>query len=177
MIDDPCLLLIGPRGAGKSSVGRLAAGLSSRELISTDQSIETLAGTDIAHIVAEQGWDEFRRLESLVIAGLEDCRGAVIDLGGGAVLDGANRELLGRLGRYLLLLAPPEILAGRIHGAARRSRPSLTGVADAEAEVRQVLAGRLELYRSLAALEIDTSRVAVQSAAQSAIELMNWRTS
>jgi len=173
MIEDPCILLIGPRGAGKSSIARIIAESCGRRLFGTDAEIESTAGCSIAEIVERSGWRKFRRIESEVIAGLAEVRGAVIDLGGGAVLDSVNRRLLAAIGKFVLLLAPPEVLARRIK-YSESTRPSLTGRLSPTEEMAAILKERLPLYEHLADKTIYTNELDERTAAQRAIEFMNW---
>ena len=88
------IVLIGYRGTGKSTVGKVLAGRLGRTLVSTDAEIVRRAGQPIPEIVAKHGWEYFRDLESTVCQELATREGLVIDTGGGAILRPQNVESL-----------------------------------------------------------------------------------
>lgn len=90
----PVVVLVGPPGAGKSTVARVLAerlGVGARD---TDTDVETAAGTDVAEIFYTAGEPEFRRLEHEALALALTEHTGVLSVGGGAPVDPANRELL-----------------------------------------------------------------------------------
>jgi shikimate dehydrogenase len=147
------VVLIGFRGTGKTSVGRILADRLGLPFHDTDALVEQLAGISIPEIFREHGEAQFRALEREVIASLRDTEG-VISTGGGAVCDPANVADLRRHGRVFLLSAPPEVILDRIAGS---DRPVLTGLS-LEEEVRTLLARRKEAYIGAADACIDTGR-------------------
>lgn len=88
------LVLIGMPGAGKSTVGRLAAERLGRPFVDADAEIEARAGKSIPEIFAESGEAGFREVEARVIAEASKRRGIVLATGGGAVIRPENRENL-----------------------------------------------------------------------------------
>lgn len=97
----PKAVLIGPPGAGKSSVGRHLAKLLQCEILDTDLEIEKRSGKKISDIFTEDGEPAFRAIEKeVVIEALIEASG-VVALGGGSVLDPEVSELLKRVA-YLL---------------------------------------------------------------------------
>lgn len=139
------VVLIGYRGTGKTTVGRLVAARFGLPFFDTDALVEARADHSIPAIFAVGGEAEFRTLEREVCAGLADADG-VIATGGGAVLDPANVEALRRGARVFLLEGAPEDLAAR---CARGDRPPLTALPPLD-EVRIVLAARADAYRAAA---------------------------
>ncbi len=139
------LVLIGARGAGKTTVGRLLADRLGLSFVDTDALVEATAGRSIPAIFGEGGEAGFRLYERAVCEGLADATG-VIATGGGVVLDPVNVALLRRHARVVWLEAPPEELVSRCAGS---DRPALTGLAP-EDEVRTVLMARAPLYRAAA---------------------------
>ena len=84
------IVLIGYRGTGKSTVGRLLAARWGREFVSTDTEIVKRAHRTIPEIVAQEGWEYFRDLESDICKELAVRDQLVIDTGGGAILRAQN---------------------------------------------------------------------------------------
>lgn len=150
------IVLIGPMGAGKSSVGRRVAKLLGVGFYDTDTAVVREHGP-IADIFARDGEQRFRELErEAVRRGLE--AGGVVSLGGGAVMQPATREAIAGA-RVVLLTVDERAIAKRIRG---RKRPLLNGAADPVAEWARIMNQRLPVYRQVADAEFDTSRVPIQ---------------
>src|SRR3546814_8665943 len=86
------IFLIGPMGAGKTTVGRRLAELRGLQFIDSDHEIEARTGVDIAYIFEREGEAGFRKRESQMIAELAVRNGIVLATGGGAVLDADSRD-------------------------------------------------------------------------------------
>jgi len=138
------ILLYGPPGVGKSTVGKELAARLEREFFDSDPMIENLAGRSIPHIFSQLGEAEFRRLEAKVCAGLSARRGAVIALGGGALLNANVRAAFERNGLIVCLRADADELLRRTSG---NSRPLLAGDNPAE-RLNALLATRRAFYDS-----------------------------
>ena len=134
------IVLIGYRGTGKSTVGRLLAARLGREFVSTDAEIVKRAQRTIPEIVTQQGWDYFRDLESDICRELASRDQLVIDTGGGAILRAQNVEALKKDGTLFWLTASVETIAKRIGGD--NQRPSLTGTKSFIDEIQDVLQER-----------------------------------
>ncbi len=154
---DRCIVLIGVRGAGKSTVGRALAQRLGTRHEDTDQLIEQLAGESIAQIFIEEGESAFRRREREVIAQCAARLSAVLSVGGGAVLDERNVADLRRAGIVVWLTAPPAELRARLRAdaATRHSRPPLTD-SDTVEELESVFARRTPYYERAAHLVVAT---------------------
>jgi shikimate kinase len=152
------LVLIGYRATGKTAVGAQLARLLNRPFVDLDQVLIQEAGRSIAQIVAESGWEEFRRREKELVARFRDTRGQVLATGGGVVLDPENVQALRENGVIIWLSADPATIRARLIGDRPQdtSRPSLTG-SDTIAEVLEVLQVREPLYRAAAQIVIDTA--------------------
>jgi shikimate kinase len=161
------VVLIGYRCSGKTSVGKLLAGELGREFIDLDALLEHHAGTAIETLVADRGWEFFRRLEHDLVA--EVCRkdGLVIAPGGGAVIQQENVSLLRERGLVVWLKADAAILRARMFKEehAGTVRPSLTG-SDSLAEIEEVLALRTPLYQQAADLVVDTTDLSAAEVAR-----------
>lgn len=154
-------MLIGPMGAGKTTIGRLLAARRAWAFADLDAVIVQRAGRPIPEIFAAQGECLFRALESELLAGW--CMGGdgVLSTGGGAVLLAANRRMMRRAGPVVWLHADPEVTAARIAGDA--NRPLIKGV-DPLAKARQLAEARTPLYAEACDLKVDTGRCSVQEA-------------
>jgi len=152
------IVLIGYRGSGKTTVGRLLAERLGRPFVDTDAAIETAAGESIAEVFASEGERGFRRREKQAIARATQTEGLVLSVGGGAVLDRANVDGLQNEGTIVWLIAAAEVLWDRIREDAQSpsARPDLTPRGGLE-EVRSVLAVREPAYRAAADLIVDTT--------------------
>ncbi|MDF0645553.1 MAG: shikimate kinase [Nitrospira sp.] len=142
------IVLIGYRGVGKSSVGRILAAQLNRQLISTDAEIVRRAKQTIPAIVEQHGWEYFRDRESDVCRDLAGRDGLIIDTGGGAVLRPHNVEILRRNGILFWLTASVESIAARIGDDTQR--PSLTGAKSFIEEIEEVLRERIPKYQTAA---------------------------
>jgi shikimate kinase len=150
--------LVGYRGTGKSTVGRLLAALMNREFADVDLEIEMRSGRSIAAIFAESGEPVFRDWEERVLAELlERHPEAVVATGGGSVLREQNRGRMREFGHIVWLTAAPDELARRL-GADECSglaRPALSAAGAIE-EIAEVLRARMPIYEGLADYVIET---------------------
>ncbi|MFI8631973.1 shikimate kinase [Microbacterium sp. NPDC077663] len=151
--DPQAIVLIGPMGAGKTSVGRRVAKRLGLGFTDTDAAIVRAHGP-IADIFAEHGEPHFRVLERDAVAAAL-ATGGVVSLGGGAVLDETTRERL-RPHRVALLTVAPRVVARRLGDAA--TRPLLTaGDETPIARWERIYAERRPVYESVADATFDTS--------------------
>ena len=158
----PCagrgLVLVGYRGTGKSTVGRILAGMLNRKFVDVDKEIEARAGRSIATIFAEAGEPVFRDCEEQTLAVLLDqYPEAVVATGGGSVMREQNRSRMRAFGHIVWLTAEPHELARRLEADKRGAelRPPLTP-AGTIAEIVHVLRERTPVYEGLADLVIET---------------------
>jgi shikimate kinase len=155
---DRGLALVGYRGTGKSTVGRILASLSGRTFLDADLELEARAGRSVASILTEDGEPAFRDWEERTLAELiEQSPTAVIATGGGVVLREQNRQRLRDFGVVVWLTAEPAELASRLRADSRgvAARPALT--ADGTiVEIARVLEIRTPIYHAMADTVIDT---------------------
>jgi shikimate kinase len=145
------IILIGYRGTGKTTVGRLLAAQLGWAFADSDDAIESTTGRSIAETFAAEGEAGFRKHEADALGELSKREAIVIATGGGAVLRPENRELLRSAGFIAWLTARPETIRDRLRGDPRSAqrRPKLTPAGGIE-EIRQLLAVRDPLYREIA---------------------------
>jgi shikimate kinase len=150
------LILIGARGCGKSTIGRLLAERLGCPYFDSDDEIEARAGKSIAEIFAAEGEAGFRDRETQVVADLAAQDRAVIALGGGAVVRPENRRAIEQ-GRVVWLTASPATLWRRIEAdaATAERRPPLSPQGGIT-EIIATLDARREIYRRCAHLVVDT---------------------
>jgi shikimate kinase len=150
------IILIGYRGTGKTTVGRLLAARLGWEFADADDHVEAAAGKSVAAIFAAEGEAGFRDREAAALRELCGRERLVLATGGGAVLRADNRELLHAAGFVAWLTAAPETIWQRLRGdpttAARR--PNLTPAGGLD-EVRALVAARSPLYAQLAHFTAD----------------------
>ncbi|HEX8202079.1 MAG TPA: shikimate kinase [Isosphaeraceae bacterium] len=149
------LALIGARGTGKTSVGRIVADRLGLPFVDADAELERTVGRSIAAIFAEGGEAAFRDLEEETLGALTARDGLVLATGGGAVLRAANRRALREFGLVAWLMAEPGVLAERLRRDAG-GRPALTE-AGLLAEIAAVLEARVPLYQEVADAALDTT--------------------
>ncbi|MCO7513227.1 shikimate kinase AroK [Pseudomonas guariconensis] len=147
------LILVGPMGAGKSTIGRLLAKELRLLFKDSDKEIELRTGANIPWIFDKEGEPGFRDREQAMIAELSALDGVVLATGGGAVMREANRKALREGGRVIYLHASVEQQVGRT--ARDRNRPLLR-TANPEATLRTLLETRDPLYREIADLVVET---------------------
>jgi shikimate kinase len=151
------LVLIGYRGTGKSTLGRLLAERLGYRYVGLDDEIVRVAGRTIPEIVAADGWEAFRALEADVVRTTSALDRCVLDTGGGVVLRNENVEQLQRNGVVFLLVSEIGDIVARIGGGT--DRPSLTGNKSFTEEVEEVLRERQPKYQAAAQHVIDTSKL------------------
>jgi len=164
------LVLIGYRGTGKSTVGKILAERLGWELVSTDAEIIRRARLSVPDIVQRFGWDHFRDLESEVCRDLAGKEGLIIDSGGGAILRQQNVDYLKKNGVLIWLTATVRTIADRIGGDTQR--PSLTGTKSFTEEVEEVLRERQPKYKAAANHMIETDGRSVTEVVEAILALI-----
>src|SRR5438270_4909608 len=148
----PLVVLVGPPGAGKTTVGELLADRLGVAFRDTDRDVEASAGSEISDIFVEQGEAAFRAMERAAVrAALTDHDG-VLALGGGAVLAEETRALLAP---HRVVFLDVNLSAAVDRVGLNRSRPLLA--VNPRAELARMLAERRPLYEQVATLVVDTN--------------------
>ena len=147
------ILIIGPMGAGKTTIGRLLAKQMQREFVDSDSFIEEQTGAEISWIFAKEGESGFRERESRAIDILSQRQGIVLATGGGVVMRECNREWLHNRGIVIYLRASVETQLRRT--IKDKSRPLLQ-----QPNPRQILKDLFQirdpLYQQIADITIAT---------------------
>jgi len=145
------IVIIGPMGAGKTTVGGLVAERLGRSLRDTDHDVEETAGRTISEIFVDDGEAAFRALERAAVADALATHDGVLSLGGGAVLDPGTRDLLA--GHDVVFLRVGLSDAVKRVGLGS-SRPLLLG--NVRSRIKALLDERTSIYESVATLTIET---------------------
>jgi len=151
----PNIFLIGPMGAGKSTIGRLLAAELSREFVDSDHAIQDRCGADIPWIFDVEGEAGFRQREVQMIDELTRREASVVATGGGAVLREENRCALRERGTVVYLLTTVEQQLRRT--ARDRNRPLLQ-CANREQVLNDMFTQRDPLYRATSDFTVRTDR-------------------
>ncbi len=157
----PRVVLVGPMGAGKSTVGRLLADRWQVGFRDTDADIEAAQGREISELFVDEGEAWFRdREREAVAAALADHDG-VLALGGGAVLDPGTRQALDGLPVVFLKVGLSDAVkrVGLGHG-----RPLLLG--NVRSRVKALLDERLPVYLEVADHVVDTDGRSAEEVAE-----------
>lgn len=147
------LILVGPMGAGKSTIGRLLAKELRLPFKDSDKEIEQRTGADIPWIFDVEGEQGFREREQAVLEDLCAAEGVVLATGGGAVMRSENRAALRAGGRVVYLHASVEQQVGRT--SRDRNRPLLRSASPGKI-LADLFAVRDPLYREIADVVIET---------------------
>lgn len=167
--DLPNIYLVGPMGAGKTTVGRYLAELLNRDFIDSDHEIEARTGASIPWIFEKEGEAGFRLREKTVISELTLQPNIVMATGGGAVTQLESRQALRNNGIVIYLYTPVEIQLLRTH--RDRNRPLLQ-VENPEQKLADLLAHRDPLYREVAHFVIETHQGAAKDLALNILEVI-----
>ncbi|MEO8555929.1 MAG: shikimate kinase [Actinomycetota bacterium] len=164
----PCVVLIGPPGSGKTTVGHVLATLLGVELHDTDHAIEVQQGQSISDIFMDAGETRFRELERAEVASALASHTGVLALGGGAVMDpGTSAALAGQTVVFLEV--------GIADAAKRvgfdRSRPLLA--LNPRAQWTRMMDARRPTYERLATLSVQTAGRAPQDVAAEIVQRLN----
>ncbi|ERL61623.1 shikimate kinase 1 [Piscirickettsia salmonis LF-89 = ATCC VR-1361] len=164
------IFLIGPMGAGKSTIGRHLAQMLRMEFVDSDQELEDRTGVGIDWIYDVEGEDGLRAREQDVIADLSLRSGIVLATGGGAINSAENRKCLAGRGTVVYLYASVEQQLNRT--AYDRGRPSLQYAKNRRELLEQMMDEYDKLYRSIADCTVATDARTVRSVANEIIQAL-----
>lgn len=164
------IVLIGMRGAGKTSIGAILARKLGRKLIEMDTLIVQEAGMSIPQLVEAHGWDHFRAIECLVTERVSQLEGTVNSTGGGVVLNHQNVERLRSNGIVFWLNVSVDTILQRIKKDP--NRPLLTQKGTLREEIESVLAHREGLYREASHEMVHTNGKRAPQAAKEILQIL-----
>jgi shikimate kinase len=150
-VSRPALVVVGPPGAGKTTVGELVAAALGVAFRDVDADIEAVAGKPIPEIFFDDGEEHFRELERTAIATALDDFDGVLSLGGGAVMAEETRQ---RLRGYRVLFLSVELSDAIRRVGLGAGRPLLE--INPRATMKYLLDQRRPLYEEVASLVVKT---------------------
>ncbi|WP_133004298.1 MULTISPECIES: shikimate kinase [Marinomonas] len=169
MIKAPNIILVGPMGAGKTTIGRLLSHSLGREFYDSDRIIEENAGADIPWIFEKEGEDGFRKRETQALECMlhnQDC--VVLATGGGIVMREENRELLSNSDALVVYLYAS--VSQQLHRTSKSNHRPLLQTSDPKATLNALFKVRDPLYREVATLVVETDSRHPKSVANKALE-------
>ena len=163
----PRVVLVGPMGAGKTTVAGLLGDRWGLPVRDTDADVEAQAGKTVSDIFVEDGEETFRRLEADAVARALAEHTGVLALGGGAVLDPATRE---RLAGHRVVFLQVGLSEAVKRVGLGIGRPLLLG--NIRARIKALLDERAPIYAEVATETVDTDERSPEDVAQEIVELV-----
>jgi shikimate kinase len=163
------VFLVGPMGAGKSTIGKYLAQQLKLTFVDTDSEIEARTGADIPWIFDVEGEEGFRDREEQVVEELTQWDHIVLATGGGVVQREPNRRALGGRGFVIYLHATVE---EQLRRTRRDRRRPLLQTPDPGSVLRELMARRDPLYREIADYIIDTDGCSPRTVAQRLVKVL-----
>ena len=164
------LFIIGPTGAGKTSIGRRLAVHYGLPFVDIDQEIERHCGVDVSTVFELEGEAGFRQRESAAIDECSQRRGVLMATGAGAVLAAINRKHMTERGYVVWLQAS---IAQQLERLERDHHRPLLQVADRHERLQAMAQIREPLYRDIAHLAVPGEHGSVSTATERSIALID----
>lgn len=162
------IFLIGPMGAGKTTIGKKLARQLDMEFIDSDRAIEDHTGANIPLIFELEGEEGFRKREATILDQLTKKKNIVLATGGGVVLNATNREHLKNRGTVFYLSSDLKTLLERTH--KDKNRPLLHSDESPKKILSRLMKERDALYKETADHIIDTSHSSIRNVIQAIID-------
>ncbi|AOT06618.1 MULTISPECIES: shikimate kinase AroK [Pseudoalteromonas] len=166
------IFLVGPMGAGKSTIGRHIADQLHLEFFDSDQEIERRTGADIAWVFDIEGEEGFRKREETVISDLTEKQGIVLATGGGSVISKEVRNKLSARGIVVYLETPIEKQVARTQRDKRR--PLLQTGEDSRKILEDLAEQRNHLYSEVADIVVRTDEQSAKVVANQIIDKLDF---
>ncbi|ENY73140.1 shikimate kinase AroK [Aeromonas diversa] len=164
------IFLVGPMGAGKSTIGRHLAEQLHMEFYDSDQEIERRSGADISWVFDVEGEEGFRVREERVIGDLSEMQGIVLATGGGAI---KSRETRNRLSARGIVVYLETTIEKQLARTQRDKRRPLLQTEEPPREVLERLAGeRNPLYEEVADFVVHTDEQSAKIVANQIVKLI-----
>jgi shikimate kinase len=163
------IVLVGFMGTGKTAVGKLLAARLKKQRLCLDDMIEWKIGKPIVEIFESDGESFFREVEKEIVKAASRDKDAVIDAGGGVVIDEENVKRLKEHGMIICLQARPEVIYERTKGLLHRP---LLNTPDPVESIKALLDER-EQYYNRADYTIDTSELTPDEVVEKIIDIVN----
>ena len=149
------IVLVGPMGSGKTTVGRRLAHELNRDFFDTDHEIIDKTGVTIDHIFDIEGVEGFRERESKILENLCQMSNIILATGGGIVILPKNRKILKNAGQVVYLSSSVDQLLRRT--AKSKTRPLLENSTDRRKTITELIEAREVYYREVASVIVDTT--------------------
>lgn len=165
------IFLIGPMGAGKSTIGRQLAQNLNMEFVDSDHEIEQRAGADISWIFDVEGEAGFRKREERIINELTQRQGIVLSTGGGAITSKETRNNLAARGIVIYLQTSVDKQYQRTQ--RDKKRPLLQDVEDPRQVLEDLAKTRNPLYEEIADITLPTDEQSAKLMANQIVDLID----
>ena len=149
------IVLVGPMGSGKTTIGRRLARELNQDFFDTDDEIIVKTGVTIDHIFDIEGEEGFRERESKILENLCQISNIILATGGGIVILTKNREILKNDGLVIYLYSSVDQLLRRT--AKSKTRPLLENSTNRRKTITDLVEARDSYYREVASIVIDTT--------------------
>ena len=149
------IVLVGPMGSGKTTIGRRLAHELNRDFLDTDHEIIDKTGVTIDHIFDIEGEEGFRERESKILENFCQMSNIILATGGGIVILPKNRKILQNVGLVVYLTSSVDQLLRRT--AKSKSRPLLENSTDRRKTITDLVDTRDIYYREVASIIVDTT--------------------